>query len=52
LRRRAFAHFRGGDEEKWEVGRKGGEERLLEWCEMLLRYRKITHHHRIGIAGR
>jgi hypothetical protein len=49
---RALPRRRWGDEEKWEVGRKGGEERLLEWCEMLLRYRKITHHHRIGITGR
>jgi len=35
------------------VGREGGEERLLEWCEMLLRYRKITYnHHRISLADR
>ena len=35
-----FAHFRGGDGEVRRNGKRGGrrgEERLLEWCERLLR---------------
>jgi hypothetical protein len=31
-----FAHFRGGDGEVRRNGKRG-EERLLEWCERLLR---------------